>query len=334
MPRTVRVQAFEIIRTWLFYTLVKADLHTGELPWRDVMISGWGLNEQGKKISKRDLQKTSDPSGFNRYDPAQLIARYGADALRHWAARSALGQDLRYHEKHVRAGRRTVVKLWNAARLAWLGLEGFDPSAARIAVPARPPEDGALLHALDRVIETVDRGLEAYDYATGLRTLDRFFFEVFCDDWLESIKDRLYQPERFPAGSADAARATLFEALRALLGLYAPYLPFVTEALWQRMYRPHEGGPSLHTTRFPEPRGVAAVPGLEPLHELRAAVRAARTEARIPQSRPVVLTVTADAGRLERLRVLEASVRAGCRASHIEWRSGSELALTLDDQSG
>ncbi|HHO54192.1 MAG TPA: valine--tRNA ligase, partial [Deltaproteobacteria bacterium] len=131
MPMDVRVQAFEIIRTWLFYTLVKADLHHDALPWRQVMISGWGLNEQGKKISKRDLMHSTDTSGFNRYDPAQVIARWGADALRHWAARTSLGQDSRYHTREVRAGRRVVVKLWNAARLAAMSLEDFDPDLPR-----------------------------------------------------------------------------------------------------------------------------------------------------------------------------------------------------------
>jgi len=104
-PMTVRVQAFEIIRTWLFYTVVKSHLHEDNIPWHDVMISGWGLNEQGKKISKRDLEKHTDKDGYNRYEPYGVVRKYGADALRYWAAGSHLGHDTRYNEKDVRAGR-------------------------------------------------------------------------------------------------------------------------------------------------------------------------------------------------------------------------------------
>ncbi|MCA1707099.1 MAG: valine--tRNA ligase, partial [Actinobacteria bacterium] len=97
-PMSLRVQAFEIIRTWLFYTLVQSEFHFGRVPWNTVMISGWGLNEQGKKISKRDLEKSTNEDGFNRYVPDQVIARYGADALRTWATSARLGNDLRYNE--------------------------------------------------------------------------------------------------------------------------------------------------------------------------------------------------------------------------------------------
>ncbi|MEN0064953.1 MAG: valine--tRNA ligase [Myxococcota bacterium] len=288
LPLTVRVQAHEIIRTWLFYTLVKTTLHHGDeaLPWQDVMISGWGLDEQGKKISKRNLAK-SDADGFNRYNPAHLIERYGADALRHWAAKSQLGHDLRFAERDVKAGRRSVVKLWNAARLAdQLGLPETPPPLGD-----RPPEDRDLLHHLDQVIATTNAGFEAYDYARGLAALDRFFFGRFCDDWLETIKTRVYQADRFAPGSAASAQATCDEALRTILALYAPYLPFVTDSIWQRRYREREGGLTLHTTRFPMPAGHPEVPEMAAVWAVLRAVRTARTQARFPQSRPLARLV-------------------------------------------
>lgn len=327
-PQTVRVQAFEIIRTWLFYTLVKSELHDDRLPWRDVMISGWGLNEQGRKISKRDLQKTAEGE-FNRYDPAHLIAKYGADALRHWAAHSHLGQDLRYHEKHVRTGRKTAVKLWNAGRLGSILLEGFDPAAPHCPIADRAPEDRHLLHQLDACITTVRDGLERYDYATGLRTLDRWFFADFCDNWLEAIKDRIAHPEQFPTGSDWAAQATLHEALRTAIGLYAPYLPFATEGLWHRLYRSSEGGPSIHVTRFPEARGIPSEPGMELVAQLRTTARQARTELRIPQSRSIPMTIRAPEDLLCSLRALEPSARAACRATALQWELADALEVEL-----
>ena len=339
LPMTVRVQAFEIIRTWLFTTLLKADLHLGTLPWRDVMISGWGLNEQGRKISKRDLVGRPDGS-FNRYDPDDVIDMYGADALRHWAGRSHLGHDLRYHEKDVKAGRRVVVKLWNAARLVEMALESdaedpgpgserrsaFDPTSAP-PLAARPPEDRDLLHGLDAVIRTVDDAFADYDYATGLSALDRYFFATFCDDWLETIKARIHQPERFPAGSRASAQATAHEALRTILGLYAPYLPFVTEAIWQRLYASQEEAPSLHVTRFPEPRGVPEAPEMGDVRAVLRLARALRTESRVPQSRQLeALQLSVPAEDQARWAQLEPTLRAACRVDRIAFEPGGRPA--------
>ena len=121
---TLRVQAFEIIRTWLFYSLMKAHLHDDDIPWEHVMISGWGLNENGKKFWKRDLE-AKQVGVYNKYDPEDVIDKYGADALRFWAAGSHLGHDLRYHEEDVKTGRKLVLKLWNIARL----VEQYAPSS-------------------------------------------------------------------------------------------------------------------------------------------------------------------------------------------------------------
>jgi valyl-tRNA synthetase len=330
-PMTVRVQAFEIVRTWLFYALVKAELHHHSLPFRDVMISGWGLDEQGRKISKRNLEP--DPSGFSRYDPAHLIERFGADAVRHWAARTALGRDLRFSLKDVKSGRRVGIKLWNAARLA-VDLGAFDDEAADVPLPDRAPEDRHLLHMLDGVLVTLRAGLDQYDYATGLHALDRWFFGDLCDDWLESAKDRVRRPERFASGTADSVRVTAREALRAAIGAYAPYLPFVTDALWVRLFQAAEGGPSLHVTAFPSAVGALPVPGLDRVAEVRTLVRRWRTDRSIPQSRELEeVTVFGPAADLEVLAPLEAAVRAACRAEAVAWRS-DDGPLRVEGRTG
>jgi len=125
-PMSIRVQAHEIIRTWLFYTLIKAEYHTDSLPWENAMISGWGLNEQGKKISKRSLEKETDSNGYNRYNPEHLINKYGADAVRYWAGGAKLGQDLKFSEKEIKRGKSVVTKLWNASRMAFIYMKNFD----------------------------------------------------------------------------------------------------------------------------------------------------------------------------------------------------------------
>src|SRR5262245_27663869 len=193
LPMTLRVQAFEIIRTWLFYTLVKAHLHDDALPWNDVMISGWGLNENGKKFSKRDLEAKKEGE-YNKYDPEDVIDKYGADALRFWAAGSHLGHDLRYHEEDVKAGRKLVLKLWNITRLVEQYAPDFSP-ARSVPLDERTAEDRWIVSRLEHVLPVVARGFDTYDYAVAREALDAFFWTEFCDDYVELIKDRFWTEE-------------------------------------------------------------------------------------------------------------------------------------------
>ena len=134
-PMSMRVQAFEIIRTWLFYSVVQSELLFGRVPWRTALISGWGLSEQGKKLSKRNLDSSTGPDGYNRYVPDDVMGKYGADAVRLWATRGRIGTDLRYNEKDIRTGRKFAVKLWNVGRFLSMNLGDLDVSAA---APPRP----------------------------------------------------------------------------------------------------------------------------------------------------------------------------------------------------
>jgi valyl-tRNA synthetase len=246
-PMSMRVQAFEIIRTWLFYTVVQSELHFGRVPWRTALISGLGLSEQGKKLSKRDLERSTEPDGYNRYVPDDVMAKYGADAVRIWAAKGRIGTDLRYNEKDVRTGRKFAVKLWNVGRFLSLNLDGFRP-----ADPAPPPAERSIVdrwvlsHLADAVAEAT-AAFEAHDYMQAHQAASQMFWPIYCDRYLEMIKDRL----TLSAQDRDYARWTLWESYRILLGLFAPFAPFVTEHMYQQFYREHEDVVSLHLTRWP-----------------------------------------------------------------------------------
>ena len=239
LPMTLRVQAFEIIRTWLFYSLTKAHLHNDMLPWEHVMISGWGLNENGKKFSKRDLE-AKQPGVYNKYDPEDVIDKYGADSLRFWAAGSHLGHDLRYHEEDVKTGRKLVLKLWNITRLVEQYAPDFAPEHT-VPLAERTAEDRWIVSRLQRLLPAVERGFEMYDYAIAREVLDEFFWTEFCDDYVELIKDRFWTEDSYTEEQRASARSTLWETLRTLLGLYAPFLPFITEELYQYMYAQPRG---------------------------------------------------------------------------------------------
>ena len=317
-PMSMRVQAFEIIRTWLFYSVVQSELHLRRVPWRTALISGWGLNEQGRKISKRDLERHTGADGFNRYVPDDVLAKYGADALRLWATKGRIGSDLRYNEKDVRAGRKLAVKLWNVGRFLSLQLEAFPAADDYVALADRDVVDRWLLSHLADAVDLSTNAFGEHDYMQAFQAVSRMFWSVYCDRYLEMIKDRL-------AGAAQDGRAsaqwTLWESFRVLLGLFAPFAPFVTEHLYQRFYAAREDTVSLHVTRWPaaDPAwgsDVAARSAVDQLAVILDATRALRSELRLGNSarlRSLTLQAhTAEAAAL--LRLIAEPLRLAARA--------------------
>lgn len=225
----------------------------------------------------------------------------------------------------MRAGRKLVVKLWNAARFAMMQLDGFDPQAPRPNFVDRTPEDRWLLTELNSILPTVEQGMESYNYAVAREATDRFFWATFCDDYLEMVKDRFWNPERYEEADRDSARSTLWESLRILLSLYAPILPFVTEELYQRIYRPYEGTASLHITSWPEHRNdrEGAIPEMAVVGGILRAVRALRTEQRISQTRQLQAVIldldSAAEPTAAMVRSLERTLQAVGRAQEIRY---------------
>jgi valyl-tRNA synthetase len=273
-PMSMRVQAFEIIRTWLFYSVVQSELLFGRVPWRTALISGWGLNEQGRKLSKRDLDQQD---GFNRYVPDDVMAKYGADALRLWATRGRIGTDLRYNEKDIRTGRKFAVKLWNVGRFLSLNLSELDFSAPAPAPGERALVDRWVLSHLADAVDEATAAFEAHDYMQAYLAASRMFWSVYCDRYIEMIKDR---------ADETSARWTLRESYRVLLGLFAPFAPFVTEHMYQRFYRDHEHPVSLHLTRWPaaDERWRTDRTAGDQLATILDATRALRAELRLGNS--------------------------------------------------
>lgn len=330
-PLSVRVQAFEIIRTWLFYTVVKSHLHTDSLPWRAVMISGWGLNEQGKKISKRDLEKSTDKSGFNRYDPYNVISRYGADALRSWATGASLGQDLKYNEKEVKLGRKLLVKLWNASRLSLTMLEGFELKSAE---PSRVANqvDRWVWHHCNRALQAATEALTACEFSAARDAVDRFFWHHFCDYYLEMIKDRFWSKDVFSDEDRASAQVTVALVLRRLLSMYAVFVPHVTEEVYFGSFQPAEGAVSLHVTPWPtvDEGALADVSAGELVAKVVTAIRARRSELRLSNSqRLACLTLEVPDTQAAQFKEVEKELLAAARTKVIAWAS-AEHALGIE----
>ena len=229
-PADLRPQAHEIIRTWAFYTIVKAHLHNDSIPWKNLMISGWCLAEDKSKMSK---------SKGNVVTPVALIEEKGTDAVRYWAGTSRLGQDTAFSPDLLKIGKKLVGKLWNATAFAAIHLQKMD------AAPATAASDSAITEILDQWIlsrlgETVQKATAAfarYEYADALDATNTFFWADFCDNYLELIKKRVYNEDgSCTAAQQQSAVRALYYCLDGILKLYAPFTPHVTEELYSHIF--------------------------------------------------------------------------------------------------
>jgi valyl-tRNA synthetase len=219
------------------------------------------------------------------------MARYGADALRLWATKGRIGSDMRYNEKDVRTGRKFTVKLWNVGRFLSMNLGHFDPGGPAPAAGERNIVDRWLLSHLSDAVAEATAAFEAHDYMQAHQAASRMFWSIYCDRYIEMIKDRLgddAQPsdDARPGQDADSARWTLWESYRVLLGLFAPFAPFLTEHMYQRFYRDHEDVVSLHLTRWPaaDPRWASDRSAVDQLAVILDATRALRSGLRLGNS--------------------------------------------------
>lgn len=236
-PVNLRPNAFEIIRTWDFYSVVKSHYHFANVPFFDVMISGHGLDDKGRKISKR----------LGNYKPSgDLIKEYGADAIRYWATGANLGQNLRFSAEEIKKGKKTTIKLWNVARFLTLGGENISNELLEESLET---PDLWIIEEMNQSLKKVTEAFENYAYSKAKEEIDNFFWSKFTDCYVEFIKYRIFGENEI---SKKAAFQTLSKIFLNVLKLYAPILPFVTEEIYQELFRPSEKIKSLHLSSWPE----------------------------------------------------------------------------------
>ncbi len=315
-PMDLRPQAHDIVRTWLFSTVVRSHQEHGSLPWSDAAISGWVLDPDRKKMSK---------SKGNVVTPIDVLERYGSDAVRYWAACGRPGTDTAFDEAQVKIGRKLAIKILNASRFV-LGIAG--DAGDDLGLVSHPLDRAVLSELADLVTEATE-AFDGYDYARALERVERVFWR-FCDDYLELVKSRAY------AGAGDAgfasAAVTLRTALSVLLRLFAPHVPFVTEEVWSWW---REG--SIHRARWPEASEVR-VDGPDPdplVYEVAAAVLGAVRKEKSAQKRSLATPATRVLVRdsADRLAALAQAERDVCEAGKIvllECAAGAELSVTVE----
>lgn len=239
IPMSMRPQAHDIIRTWAFDTIVKVWMHHETIPWHDIIISGHVLSDAKEKISKS--------KGNTKTDPEQLLKTYPADVIRYWTASGSLGHDTAFSETQLKIGQKLLTKLWNAFRF-------IAEHTSDITSNDQPQNIGVvnewILHQATQCFDEYRRHFDGHEFNHALDVVEKFFWHNVCDNYLELIKDQLFKPENYAADYVRASRWTLSTIGLRLLQLYAPYLPHITETIYQHLYRSREKYASIHQTQF------------------------------------------------------------------------------------
>ncbi len=315
-PMDMRPQAHDIIRTWLFSTMVRSHFEFGVVPWRNATISGWILDPDRKKMSK---------SKGNVVTPIELFDEYGSDAVRYWAASARPGVDTAFSEDQMKVGRKLATKFLNVTKFVL----GFD--AVPETTPVTQPLDMAMLQRLARVVRESTEALEGFDYARALERTEEFFW-WFCDDYVELVKTRAYEKSEHTASAVAALR----RALAALQQLLAPLMPFVTEEVWHWWHND-----SVHTSSWPTTADITAdfvvrddsEDLLNSVCEVLSQIRRAKTEAKTSQRTAVTdLSISATAAQLRLIGICMQDLRNGGVLSNVATTEHEQDAISAKVQ--
>ncbi|GIT79212.1 valine--tRNA ligase [Leifsonia sp. LS1] len=314
-PFDLRPQGQDIIRTWLFSTLLRSQLESDVVPWRNAAISGFIVDPDRKKMSK---------SKGNVVTPADILERHGSDAVRYWAASSRLGTDAAFDPQNptqIKIGRRLAIKLLNAAKF----ILGFEAPASLDLAQVTSPLDIGMLQNLADVIADATAALDGYDHARALEIVETFFW-TFCDDYLELVKERAY-------GEANAEQVSAVVALRvalsAFLRLLAPVLPFAAEEAWS-----WSAEDSVHVAPWPTasdvaPEGADQRPVLAVVGRALTGIRGAKTAAKASQRTPVdSAVISGPADEIAAIESAAADLRSVGRIAELRFAAAEELAVT------
>jgi valyl-tRNA synthetase len=314
-PFNLRPQGQDIIRTWLFSTLLRSEQESGQLPWSNAAISGWILDPDRKKMSK---------SKGNVVVPAEPIDNHGADAVRYWAASARLGTDAAFDEGQMKIGRRLAIKLLNASKFVL----SFEPAEGISEVTEAV--DQSLLLNLAEVVQDATTAFENYDHTKALELAEQFFWN-FTDNYLELVKERAYGQGDYTSAQQASAAVALRKALHTMLRLFAPFLPFATDEVWS--WWQTEAG-SIHRATWPKPEELTQnldasnLPALELAKEALFGLRKAKSDAKVSMKAAVdSATLVSPAAVLTTLRLLEADFKAVGKIADLSFEEGEEFAV-------
>jgi valyl-tRNA synthetase len=312
-PFTLRPQGQDIIRTWLFSTVLRSFQEEGVLPWSDAALSGWILDPDRKKMSK---------SKGNVVVPNDLLDEHGSDAVRYWASSARLGTDAAFDIGQMKVGRRLAIKVLNASKFVL----SFESKSKAINITE--PIDKAMLSSLAEIVEGATRAFESYDHTKALELAEGFFWN-FTDDYLELVKERAYGQSTNEGAQASAV-AALRIALHTMLRLFAPFIPFSTEEAWN-WWQPS----SIHVSTWPTAAELnvhtanADVKLVKLAADALVGIRKAKSDEKLSMKAEIEeLTISCSADQITLLRLIESDLKSVGKISAINYQDGGELKIS------
>lgn len=327
LPMSLRPQAHDIIRTWLLYTTLQSHFASGEIAFHDVMMSGFCLAEKGEKFSKS--------KGNAKFDPEQVIAQRWADAVRYRASGGQLGKDIMFDENEFKIGQKLVTKLWNAANFVFMNLSDFDPQTV-LEEKDLYPIDLWILNQINATSKAMTEYLNDYEYGQAKLEFEKFFRHDFCDNYLEIVKEKIYKPEKYADGNKQklSAQFALYHTFFAIIKMIAPYLPFITEELYQTYYKNNIWSDSIHVLSFPNndifsitQDMISITTAVEQLLTIIEKVRGYKTEKQLwlwTELTHLKITSKTD------LSVFVDDIMSGTRAGKVSFQTGDETNITVE----
>ncbi len=242
-PTDILITAPDIIFFWVARMVMMGCYIMNDIPFKTAYFHGLVRDASGQKFSK---------TKGNGVDPIDVVNKYGADAMRYWISTAPIGTDLRYNEEDVKKGSKFINKLWNVTKFVLMNLSDFDPkTATEINVSDRNLMDRWALSEMNQTIRDVRKHLDSYDTFNARESMDKFFWQIFCDQYTEYVKERFWQVERFGNESKLSAQWTLFEILQNIIKMYAIFIPFVTEEIYQKTFAEFDDSKSIHISAYP-----------------------------------------------------------------------------------
>lgn len=284
-PVDVRQQGHDIIRTWLYYTMLRCKILTGKGPFKSVVINGHILGPDGSRMSK---------SKGNVIMPEEGISKYGADALRQALLLLTLGSDFPFRWEPVKYGKSFLQKLWSSARFA----SQFINTKIELNNKKLNDVDKWIISRLKSTVSIVCEAMENYQFHIAVDALQQFYWHDFCDQYIEAVKPRLYNPSN--QEDLDAAKAVMYKVIWIFLRMLAPICPHITEEIYHRIYKNYEGFTSIHSAVFPTLEELPEVDGNEgeKVIKIIAKIRTKKVDKKIPLSAPVKCAIIKDKNEL------------------------------------
>mgnify|MGYP000064705394 CR=1 FL=1 len=324
-PADLHPSGTDIIRTWAYYLMVRHLALFDEKPYKACLINGMVLGTDGTKMSK---------SRGNYVTTLEVIGKYGADATRQWAAAGgATGSDIPFRWPDVEYGWRFLIKLWNAARFVSLHLKDYTPKET----VKLQPLDKWLLSKLEKVTDKVGKALENYQFNIAIEAAREFTWHVLCDQYIEAVKDRLYRKEVYGEEKRKAAQYTLYNALYRTLQLLAPFIPHITEEIYQTMYAEEKGYKSIHISPWPTVNKELIDEKAEKIGDktiaLIAEIRRDKAKRRLPLNTEIkrLIVYAGNEENAEEIELCRDDIVGACRAKELQIISGGGEGKAVED---